>query len=734
MTDEERREVDEANASAWSKTILRPSQALEEARSALARAEACGYEKGQADAQLNVGWASYYTSMLPDAFSAFSEALQRYERLGDTLGLCKTHNAFGVYNHSLFLLDKAIERYTESLRIARENGHEERELVAMANLGEVCLELGNPQEALSYLMPAYDRIMSGLGRADTPDCLRNIGQCFLAMDNLTMAAEFTRRAYEVAAEADDSMQAADCLETLAGVAIALGAPEEAERNVERGLRLARQTGNRIQEAGLLIARATAYNERGQSAEALGTLGEAVALCGDIKLKGKLPKAHEQMSRAYAAMGDYEKALEYYRRFADFRAQVQHEETANKLRNVRYEAEVERARQSAEIYRLRNIDLKEKSDELSDTNRRLTSISTIGRLVTASLDFGTVVQTVYDNLSPLLSMDMFGIALYDEARGQLVYRRYFEDGVRKSDWRISMDSPSSFAAWAYRNRRPVLIADKEAEYQRYLSRPSTSKGKPCDSIVCMPLSIEDRSIGVMTVQSYRKAAYEPRTLAFLEALAPFVAIAIENSLIHDRLEDLNRALSDEKRRLERATLKISHLANHDTLTSLPNRRLLFELTAKALESAKRSGGKIGVMFIDLDDFKPINDEYGHAAGDSALVAMAERLRGLMRASDIVARIGGDEFVAVVTNARSLADIEKVARKVIEECARPLPFSGGSRPVGLSMGVSVFPEDGESVEDLINRADAAMYGVKHGRKHAFAFAGPREGLAEGRRVID
>ena len=79
-------------------------------------------------------------------------------------------------------------------------------------------------------------------------------------------------------------------------------------------------------------------------------------------------------------------------------------------------------------------------------------------------------------------------------------------------------------------------------------------------------------------------------------------------------------------------------------------------------------------MDLDDFKPINDQFGHTAGDSALVAMADRIRGLVRASDIVARIGGDEFLAVITNIRNRDDVERVARKVIEECEKPLTFSG------------------------------------------------------------
>jgi len=243
------------------------------------------------------------------------------------------------------------------------------------------------------------------------------------------------------------------------------------------------------------------------------------------------------------------------------------------------------------------------------------------------------------------------------------------------------------------------------------------------VVCIPLSIEDRSIGVMTVQNYKAHAYTDSHLSFLTALGPYIAIALENAIIHDSLEGLNRALSDEKRRLERATLKISHLANHDSLTGLPNRRLLFELMGKAVETARRAGGKIGVVFIDLDDFKPINDHFGHAAGDSALIAMSERIRSLVRASDIVARIGGDEFVAVITNVNTTEDIERVARKVMDECRMPLVFAGKSCQLGMSMGISVFPDDGDLIEELVNKADSAMYKVKHMDKNSFAFSSNR-----------
>ena len=115
----------------------------------------------------------------------------------------------------------------------------------------------------------------------------------------------------------------------------------------------------------------------------------------------------------------------------------------------------------------------------------------------------------------------------------------------------------------------------------------------------------------------------------------------------------------------------------------------------------------MLYIDLDDFKPINDRLGHSAGDRALVAVAERLRAMLRASDTVARVGGDEFVAVLTTVKDGRDIALAAKKIIEECGRPLKIEGSRCRVGFSMGIALFPDDGDTIELIVNAADAAMY---------------------------
>lgn len=718
--EDERRSIDDENAKAWDELLARPADALKRSHGALARAKSIRYAKGTADSFLNIGWCEYHLSKLGESFSAFTKALKGYDELGESEGACKALNALGAYHHEISRLDKAVDYYTQSLERAKKAGLAYRELVAMTNIGELCLSLSNPKEALDYLLKAYEMQGPDTDPELATVILLNTGQAFLDLGNFALAREFAEKAYATTMAAEGYVNAAEVKEVLARIATAEERYEEAEGHIQEAIGLATQTESPRLRAQLLIGYGELLEERGRSAEALVQLEAAVALCESLSAKSKLHRGYETLARVHESLGDHRAALGAYKKFSHFKTELIREDTAQKVRSIQIQAEIERAQQEAEIYRLRNTELKEKTDALERINAQIVSISEIGRKVTASLNYKSLFFTLLESLKKLVRFDFFGLALYDEDEGLLVYKDFYEDGVLKFGRKVGVDAENSFTAWAYRNKKPVLIRHKDAEYRSYLTQPSKTFGSPAQSIVALPLLIEDRILGCLMVQHADKDAYKADDLTLLEALTPYVAIAVENSLIHDRLQALNQALSDEKRRLERATLKISHLANHDTLTGLPNRRLLFELTHKALEGARRTGDKLGVAFIDLDDFKPVNDLYGHAAGDAALVAMSERLKSLLRASDIVARVGGDEFVAVLTNVHARDDIEAAAQKLVDGCSQPLSFSGHTRSFSFSMGIAVYPDDGQSLDELINKADAAMYSVKRADKHAFAFS--------------
>ena len=203
--------------------------------------------------------------------------------------------------------------------------------------------------------------------------------------------------------------------------------------------------------------------------------------------------------------------------------------------------------------------------------------------------------------------------------------------------------------------------------------------------------------------------------------------IENK-IQDAAEDLsavNRALKEEikvRHTLEdqlNASQQLAdtarHAAFHDPLTSLPNRALFNDRLEHGLAQARRHGWMLAVMFIDLDDFKNINDTHGHAAGDQLLQAIAIRLKEAIRTDDTVSRHGGDEFLYLLLELKHEADASRVADKLIKTISEPceltvdgLVISAVVRP---SIGIAIFPRDGQSGDALIQSADSAMYRAKY-----------------------
>jgi len=166
-------------------------------------------------------------------------------------------------------------------------------------------------------------------------------------------------------------------------------------------------------------------------------------------------------------------------------------------------------------------------------------------------------------------------------------------------------------------------------------------------------------------------------------------------------------------------QIHQLAHHDQLTGLPLWRLGKDRLELAIAWSQRTLDPIGVMFVDLDGFKAINDTYGHDAGDFLLREIANRLKGQLRIEDTVARMGGDEFVVVLARQASEFETQHIALRIIEAVNREVTFETHLLHVGISIGIAVYPTHGRDVDSLLNAADKAMYSVKRTGKNSFSF---------------
>ena len=180
------------------------------------------------------------------------------------------------------------------------------------------------------------------------------------------------------------------------------------------------------------------------------------------------------------------------------------------------------------------------------------------------------------------------------------------------------------------------------------------------------------------------------------------------------------------RRKEAEDELERLAHNDPLTGLPNRSRFFRLLELALQSVQRQGRQLAVLFLDLDYFKQVNDRHGHAFGDRVLLMVADHLRHIVRDGDAVARLGGDEFTVLLEGATIGERAADVARRIVQAFESPLEIDGCAVHVGASIGVSIYPEHGDSAEALMRFADAAMYGAKSGGRRRIVCYQPDAGV--------
>lgn len=166
-------------------------------------------------------------------------------------------------------------------------------------------------------------------------------------------------------------------------------------------------------------------------------------------------------------------------------------------------------------------------------------------------------------------------------------------------------------------------------------------------------------------------------------------------------------------------KLEVMALFDSLTGLPNRRLFFDRLNMTLEHNRRHKGMFSLFYLDLDGLKTVNDSLGHEAGDEVLCTASQRLKNVIRKSDTVARIGGDEFAIIVDRIKSVEEAEIVVKKIVASFVEPIQLNAGSVNVGVSIGISLFPVDSNEADELLRLADNSMYISKKLRKNTYTF---------------
>jgi diguanylate cyclase (GGDEF)-like protein/PAS domain S-box-containing protein len=332
-------------------------------------------------------------------------------------------------------------------------------------------------------------------------------------------------------------------------------------------------------------------------------------------------------------------------------------------------------------------LKESEQTMRWQAERQRLVAELGQHALASDDLAGVLESAAELVAATLRTEFSDLMEHDPEGGRLVYRC----GVGwPAEWvgrRTVALQPGDPLERLLSRGEPLVTLDYAA--QTSFAVPEDIAAFGIRSSVRAPIFGSQGAFGLLAAHTTQTRRFSEDEVNFLRSVANILAVAIER---------------------KRAEERLTYLAQFDPLTGLPNRHLFHDRLNQTLAHAKRSGHSMAMLFIDLDRFKLVNDTLGHAGGDKLLREAAARLQRCLRSGDTVARFGGDEFGAILTELGASGDAGLVAQKIIEALQQPFHLDGNEVYVTASVGITVFPADGEDAGTLIMNSDAAMYRAK------------------------
>lgn len=630
------------------------------------------------------GWIQYKKSNFIKMQEYIMEAyyiFQRENNINGILGCITTFVASASFQRKH---DEAIEWAIKGIKIAEENNNLERLVVIKLNAATIYMELMDYHKAielfeeiekLSYFESKGNEIITYLNRA----------LCEVELDNLQVALNYTNKSFKLAKEYAPEMER-NVLYVFGNIYKRMKLYYEADKNYSASINSNNDGGLDIYKIETLLDWSEVDLLTGKYEGAIKKLEEVECIKEKNNAIIDEIKFNKFMSEAYKGTKNYKRAYEFYVKYMEAE-KLSEQKKANKLNTLNDVKEEQMEKTYKVLY------------------EQTQAIYKVGKEITSQLSKRSIFKVIADEINSLVNFDVFHIVLYKFKTNRYEYQLVVEDGNEiKIDNSFVMKN--TFADYCINNKSEILMGEIEKEYFRYIDgtiedlqelkmiKNSKHKLLP-QSLIFVPMILRDKVIGMISIQSYEKNKYAIKDLATLKILASYTSIALENARLYKEVE---------------------YYATYDALTGIYNRREALKRYYNLYDKTKVDSKGLTVIMIDIDNFKKINDAYGHQIGDTTLTSVSKTIKSAIRATDIVGRYGGEEFIVIIDNL----DIDKakqIAERIRGEVSRLTIPVETKEPVRItiSLGISTLGKTKNTANKIIEFADKALYEAKNSGKN-------------------
>lgn len=636
----------------------------------------------------NKGWLYFDSTDFKTATTLFEEAYHIFKENNNIDGQLATNSAFVSGYQVQQKLSRAIECGMEGIELAEKMGNYERLSQIKGNLAALYMEIDEYEKAKELLDQIVNmpRVYSNAFKVV---CYINQAECCNHLGDLDQAVMYITKALELAEEYTPKM-VPNVLKEMAHIYATKGCYDIAEQYFVKSVEMAQAAGAKLYRQDALLYWAELDLVQGRYTEAVDKLQqveEGIEKADSIR---NLNKVYLNMSKGFNGQRNYEQAYAYLEKHMELEKQIQAIRSAESMEMLNRKREEEERK----IYKL--------------LYNQAEALNGVGQNILSNLDKESIFNIFAKEIQHLIQADIIQIGIYNEEEGILNNELSIENGQRLAIRPMSI-LEDSFWSYSVKNKQDILINDIETEYSRYfedfkeyLEKIRKKKEYVVEtipySIIFVPIIMKDKVIGVISTQAYKRNSFNLKDLSTLKILSNYLGIGLENARLYTEVE---------------------YASKYDALTKVFNRKELFKETTQMYEQLKESknvSSVLCILMIDVDNFKRINDVFGHQEGDKVLERLADLIQASIGEKDRLGRYGGEEFMIAVPDVTLKECIQKagIIRKYVEELVVTSAL-GIAIPITVSIGGANLNTKKYTLEQMINYADKELLKAKNSGKN-------------------